>query len=69
MKPIEDRMIAYAEQDDYHVTQNLLIQGANEIIRLRKELALRISPCNGHAFEPENNCTSCCGCNDGCLGI
>ena len=64
MNNIEDRMIEYAQHDDYHVTQNLLIQGANEITRLRQALERKISPCSGHAYQ-QNDCNcvhsgSCC---------
>ena len=62
MSNIEDRMLEYAQHDDYHVTQNLLIQGANEITRLRQALGRRLSPCSAHAFQTENSYTVCSGC-------
>lgn len=68
MKNIEDRMIDYAQQDEYHVTQNLLIEGANEIARLRKEIQRRIPPCSAHAFQSESDSPICCGNCDNCNG-
>jgi hypothetical protein len=58
---IHDRMLAYANQDDYYVTRNLLKEGANEIARLRQivdnPINKQIPPCCGHAYQPDD-CTS-----------
>lgn len=67
---IVDDMLAYASNDDYMVTRNLLYKGANEILRLRsivdKYAQSRIPPCSGHAYQ-QNDCQCICtgSCNRG----
>lgn len=69
---IHDRMLAYANQDDYHVTRNLLKEGANEIARLRtivdNPINRQIPPCSGHAYQQENSTCICVRTDDRGVG-
>ena len=55
---IANDMLAYASQDDYYTTRNLLIKGAHEICRLRALVdqcaKTKIPPCSGHAYQQDD---------------